>query len=521
MSRSRHRRSVSAGLFRQVGLATVLLGFASQAHAWYYNTCDGSRLHWNAERTTMAISTTSFPIGSVWDAQLQDAMWQWNHANSRFSFFVGRDSDATYNFSNGVNEVVLGNVDGPGSTLAVTHTRSHCTWDIFNGWQFGIDETDIVFDAAETWALAPQTYTGLVLGALGNPPFVFQSVAVHELGHVLGLEHEDRVLATMNSVYPGGGALGHSTDWDPLPDDRQGVRALYGGSGAATDLAASAFKHFTTGSPATGLVSSPESAAVGSTVAMEFTLANMGTTQQSPYIGYYLSDNDVISTSDILLGKDSWFANPGSLGTYIRTLTIPASTPPGVYYLGFMLDPDDVIAESKEYNSNQEMPRTITIYVAPPFIAPVLTGTIGTNGWYTSNVSLTWRIDSAVPLSSQTGCSARTTTSDTTGVTYTCIAINSGGTTSQSVTILRDATPPVVTITTPKRKAQYKRNAAIIAAYGCTDATAGISLTQGCVGTVANGTAIDTATAGTKIFTVTGRDRAGNAATASVAYTVK
>ena len=92
----------------------------------------------------MHISTTSFPIGSSWDVQLQNAMTHWNSANSRFRFVVARDTDATYNTSNGKTEVVLGKISDFG-VLAVTQSRFHCYFAPLQGWEFGYDEADIIF----------------------------------------------------------------------------------------------------------------------------------------------------------------------------------------------------------------------------------------------------------------------------------------------------------------------------------------------------------------------------------------
>ena len=82
-----------------------------------------------------------------------------------------------------------------------------------------------------------------------------------------------------------------------------------------------------------------------------------------------------------------------------------------------------------------------------PVITPTITGTLGNNGWYTSNVTVSWSVvDSQSTVSSTTGCGSTTISTDTTGTTLTCSATSAGGTSSQSVTIKRDATAPSASI---------------------------------------------------------------------------
>ncbi len=83
----------------------------------------------------------------------------------------------------------------------------------------------------------------------------------------------------------------------------------------------------------------------------------------------------------------------------------------------------------------------------PPVITPAITGTLGTNGWYTSNVQVSWAVaDAESTVSSTSDCGPTSVATDTAGVTFTCTATSAGGTASQSVTIKRDATPPTASV---------------------------------------------------------------------------
>src|SRR4051794_5347629 len=77
--------------------------------------------------------------------------------------------------------------------------------------------------------------------------------------------------------------------------------------------------------------------------------------------------------------------------------------------------------------------------ISPPYIQPVVDGTAGSGGWYTSDVTVTWNVDD------DQSCDGGSVTADTPGRTFTCSATSSGGTSTASVTIQRDTTPPVLT----------------------------------------------------------------------------
>jgi hypothetical protein len=81
----------------------------------------------------------------------------------------------------------------------------------------------------------------------------------------------------------------------------------------------------------------------------------------------------------------------------------------------------------------------------PPVVAPQIAGTLGNNGWYTTDVHVSWLVvDPESVISSSSGCGPGSVTSDTIGMTFTCTATSAGGSDSASVTVRRDASPPVL-----------------------------------------------------------------------------
>jgi hypothetical protein len=83
--------------------------------------------------------------------------------------------------------------------------------------------------------------------------------------------------------------------------------------------------------------------------------------------------------------------------------------------------------------------------ISPPSIMLNVSGEAGDNGWYRSNVSVSWTVSDPTGISSSSGCEPRFLTSDTDGTTLTCSASNKAKpplSNSVSVTIKIDRTPP-------------------------------------------------------------------------------
>lgn len=91
--------------------------------------------------------------------------------------------------------------------------------------------------------------------------------------------------------------------------------------------------------------------------------------------------------------------------------------------------------------------------------------------------------------------------------------------TLHSTLISNDTKAPAITIAKPVDGSKLTKGATVLADYSCDDGSDGVGVAT-CTGTVAKGAKIDTATVGTKTFTVTATDKEGKRASASVTYTV-
>lgn len=220
----------SARIFARAvaGLILVMLGCG---FAYIKNTSTGLPIKWPAGQIVMTPGTIPMRIypenttvltdGNTQASSIQAAMqdpsrgWNQNLGDVQFTNQVlavgGSGMD-----NNGINEIffspnVYGMAFGTDGTLAVT-----------TAWYSGNQrvEADIIFNTTYTW----DSYRGALHG--GNLEDL-QRVVLHELGHVLGLDHPDdagqTVTAIMNS---------HISNLDSLAaDDIAGGQSLYGPPG--------------------------------------------------------------------------------------------------------------------------------------------------------------------------------------------------------------------------------------------------------------------------------------------------
>ena len=159
----------------------------------------------------------------------------------------------------------------------------------------------------------------------------------------------------------------------------------------------------------------------------------------------------------------------------------------------------------------------------PPVVTFVGGSELGNNGWYVTDVNIQWDVtDPESPITSTVGCDPTTLTSDTTGITYTCTATSEGGTTSENVVIKRDATLPVIAITSPVDYAVDPVDTTI--GFDTSDATSGLDTVSATLddGTgavpVSNGDPV--LTAGIYTLAVSASDMAGNQHTVTHSFVI-
>jgi len=150
----------------------------------------------------------------------------------------------------------------------------------------------------------------------------------------------------------------------------------------------------------------------------------------------------------------------------------------------------------------------------PPTVSPVVTGTVGNGGWYTSDVTVAWNVADPESQVTSPPCAGGSVTSDTTGVTFSCTATSAGGTTGPvSVTIKRDATAPTVSF--GSHPSSYTVDQTVAISCNATDTTSQVA--QQCANV--NAPAY-TFAVGPNTITGTATDNAGNTGSAKTSFTV-
>ena len=109
------------------------------------------------------------------------------------------------------------------------------------------------------------------------------------------------------------------------------------------------------------------------------------TSISNPDVGYYLSTNCSLSSSDVLLGSDWSSINANDLSDpESETLTIPSNTLAGTYYILFVADYLNEVSESNE-NNNIQCIGTLTVTVSSSSDITVTNGTIDVNSVQAGN----------------------------------------------------------------------------------------------------------------------------------------
>ncbi|WP_406183324.1 OmpL47-type beta-barrel domain-containing protein [Streptomyces sp. NBC_01006] len=236
-----------------------------------------------------------------------------------------------------------------------------------------------------------------------------------------------------------------------------------------------------------------------------------------PTSGTTVAFGSVAATNVNVTGPEELTAQvpPQVRGTVDVTVTTPNGTSPVTAADRFTYDADTSAPTVSA--STSPAPNGAGWNTASPATVNITAG----DGSCGSGIQkITYSASGAQPIASTVVSAANAavpiTVNGVTTVTYT--ATDNAGNTSapQTITVRLDTVAPAIAIVRPVA-GTYLYRQSVTASYTCTDATSGVA---SCVGTVPNGSPVDTSTLGSHTFTVNAKDVATNPATKSVNYTV-
>jgi hypothetical protein len=308
----------------------------------------------------MQVDPASFPAGDPYTAALgvvHDHFYYENPSEGWFTFVY--PDVAAPSLGNTVNEVWF--ADDP-----YIYDSNCFRW--ISGATLEVIEADVVFRVTAPFTTS---YSKSQTWAYGGPYRPFETATIHELLCAVGLMDEDDEFSVMGP------------DWDHVHVNGNTYRSYIGEDGSAgmldlfgpytggqienVGVTARKYKGTTGGYsthewcvvtdsagvplPTNGAVASQPRYEVtnGQSIRAEFSLENMGESTQTVTIRYYLSIDTTISTTDTLVSSTTRTLSVNDVLTYRHPLTLPNNLNENqTYYLGAIIDPDNVIAEPDE-----------------------------------------------------------------------------------------------------------------------------------------------------------------------------
>ena len=343
-----------------------------EVNAAKWRECNGNKIKWGSNTVTMRASNVSFVPGSSFTSSLQTSINRVNDNPSKFNFSLAL-GDSSVGRNNNQNEIWFSNnpdiLDGaPAIALSWRH------WYWLFGWHYGIDEVDVVFNVATNYTTSMAKTS---LWPFGGPARPFQTTAIHEFGHALGLKHENRWYNIMGQDWDHIHVNGNTARSYLGEDAADGSVHLYGATtGTMEDVSLTNFKYqgtsgeYSTHQP-TRMYNSSDAvlssfidegerryrASKNQTVKLELTAENNGKSYQEVKIAYYISSNSTITTLDRLIGTGNLTLGRNQPYTFKRTLVIPGDLTSGNdYWVGAVIDYDNALGETVSSNNATYIP---------------------------------------------------------------------------------------------------------------------------------------------------------------------
>lgn len=330
------------------------------AGAWEALECSGQVYAGIHSAVTFAIDRCDTPDGSSEDAVIDYAVAAWNNIFGmwdRFNAPVNGDNNCDVPAATSgswqlalvpANDALLDGNAGMTSSLS----PSDCT---NNGAMLG---ASVVVD--QTLSLTALSELSQSLGA--------RETLIHELGHVLGANHEDGNMSVMCTSTAGScGKVGRFSaaggvgtpdirSETLLPDDADFAFQYHSSTSTGNvDAIVSPWRY--SSGPVRNYGPTTRTLCPGQSTTVQFSYGNKGKVniaQASPVgLRVVVSNNTTISTGDVTATSGTFWADSGGFGTTTWSFTVPALAS-GTYHVGIIADPTSAFTEDDEWNNAAE-----------------------------------------------------------------------------------------------------------------------------------------------------------------------
>jgi hypothetical protein len=308
---------------------------------------------------TLGATQADFPQGGSYANALLDAAAAWTNSRSKVVLGIAWGDNTPGAPDNEESEVYwVDNLEAPAMTIIWTGPPT-CV----------IQEVDVIFLDTINYSASDDPND---LNAYEGPSFSFPAVAMHEFGHVQGIQHRHDVYNIMGdanthlhlnngviTAYPGEWGITRSVEiygqnngtYEDVGAAHWERTGAYGGYSLHGRTSLS-----TVTGPGVVMIEGGDvlyEVEIGQKVKVEVTLENFGKNSQNVRVGYYLSTNDNLSTQDTFLGSHMKVIGPNTPTTIMSPdLTIPASLDDETnYWIGAIVDDNQQLAELNEWNN--------------------------------------------------------------------------------------------------------------------------------------------------------------------------
>jgi FG-GAP-like repeat len=207
----------------------------------------------------------------------------------------------------------------------------------------------------------------------------FRQTMLHELGHMLGLDHNFGGMSVMNYFPDQFRAFAM-----PYMDDAEGIRAVHSGN-VVTHADLGIYLYYVSGFQNVADATFASSVNAGSSLTVNYYhLENVGTaTINTPTVEWYLTTERNYNAAYYYLGTTTYpslprfnYFDPPSVS---RTLTVPSHVPPGNYYLNAFIPNDSATGQATfPFNNNYAFSRNqVQVTTVPPSAPTIGVATAG------------------------------------------------------------------------------------------------------------------------------------------------